>query len=101
MILSGKFIYAERALSSGLISEIVEEDELLVKGLELAAQMTSNAPTGLRLSKQALSLNLDAPSLEAAMAIEDRQQALLSATEDHEEAMAAFIEKRAPIYTER
>jgi enoyl-CoA hydratase/carnithine racemase len=63
--------------------------------------MLSNAPWGLRLSKQALNLNLDAPSLEAAMAIEDRHQAMLSATKDHKEAMSAFVEKRAPNYTER
>lgn len=101
MILTGRFIYADRALASGLISEIVEENALLDKGLAIADEMLSNAPWGLRLSKQALSLNLDAPSLEAAMAIEDRHQAMLSATEDHEEAMSAFVEKRAPKYTER
>jgi 1,4-dihydroxy-2-naphthoyl-CoA synthase len=35
------------------------------------------------------------------MAIEDRQQVILSATEDHREALAAFLEKRAPDYRER
>ena len=42
-----------------------------------------------------------AQSLDAAMAIEDRQQVILSATEDHKEALAAFLGKRPPEYRER
>lgn len=101
MILTGRFIDAQRALSAGLISEIVDPDALLDRGLALADEMLATAPWGLRLSKQALNLNIDAPGLEAAMAIEDRQQVILSATEDHKEALAAFLEKRAPDYRER
>lgn len=101
MILTGRFIDARRALSAGLISEIVEEDKLLDRGLALADEMLATSPWGLRLSKQALSLNLDAPSLEAAMAIEDRQQVILSATEDYKEALTAFLDKRPPEYRER
>src|SRR3546814_18419676 len=76
-------------------------EALLDRGLALADEMLATSPYGLRLSKQALNLNIDAPSLEAAMAIEDRQQVILSATEDHREALAAFLEKRAPDYRER
>ncbi len=101
MILTGRFIDAQRALSAGLISEIVEEDSLLDRGLALADEMLATSPWGLRLSKQALNLNIDAQSLDAAMAIEDRQQVILSATEDHKEALAAFLGKRAPDYRER
>ncbi len=63
--------------------------------------MLLTAPWGLRLSKQALGLAIDAPSLEAAMALEDRQQVILAATEDHREAMGAFVEKRMPEYRGR
>lgn len=101
MILTGRFIDAERALCAGLVSEIVDEAALLDRGLALADEMLATSPHGLRLSKQALNLNVDAPSLEAAMAIEDRQQVILSATEDHKEALSAFLEKRAPEYRER
>ncbi len=101
MILTGRFIDAERALSAGLVSEIVAEDELLDRGLALAEEMLATSPWGLRLSKQALNLNIDAQSLDAAMAIEDRQQVILSATEDHKEALAAFLDKRPPAYRER
>ena len=101
MILTGRFIDAARALGAGLVSEIVEEEALLDRGLALADEMLVTAPWGLRLSKQALNLNIDAQSLDAAMAIEDRQQVILSATEDHREALAAFLGKRPPEYRER
>ncbi len=98
LILTGRFIEAPRALAYGLISEIVEEDALLDRGLALAGEMLATTPWGLRLSKQALNLNIDAPSLEHAMAIEDRQQVILAQTADFREAMGAFLEKRAPEY---
>jgi enoyl-CoA hydratase/carnithine racemase len=101
MILTGRFIDADRALRAGLVSEVVDEAELLERGLALADEMLATSPHGLRLSKQALNLNIDAQSLDAAMAIEDRQQVILSATEDHREALTAFLEKRAPEYRER
>jgi enoyl-CoA hydratase/carnithine racemase len=101
MILTGRFIDAQRALSAGLVSEIVDADKLLDRGLALADEMLATSPWGLRLSKQALNLNIDAQSLDAAMAIEDRQQVILSATEDHREALAAFLAKRPPDYRER
>jgi enoyl-CoA hydratase/carnithine racemase len=53
---------------------------------------------GLRLTKDALNLNVDAGSIEAAMAIEDRQQVMMTTTADHREAVAAFLEKRAPVF---
>jgi enoyl-CoA hydratase/carnithine racemase len=98
MILTGRFVDAQRALRVGLVNDIVDEADLLATGLALAEEMVANAPLGLRLSKEALNLNGDAASLEAAMAIEDRQQILMSATQDHQEAMRAFVEKRAPAY---
>ncbi|WP_422062057.1 enoyl-CoA hydratase/isomerase family protein [Sphingopyxis sp.] len=101
MILTGRFIDANRALRAGLISEIIGEETLLDQSLALADEMLATAPWGLRLSKQALNLNIDAQSLDAAMAIEDRQQVILSATEDHKEALAAFLGKRAPVYREQ
>jgi enoyl-CoA hydratase/carnithine racemase len=101
LLLTGRFLGADRALSLGLLSDVVEEGRLLETGLALAGEMVSNAPYGLALTKQALNLNIDAPSIEAAFALEDRQQVMLTATEDHREAMTAFIEKRAPVYQGR
>ena len=101
LLLTGHFIHADRALRLGLLSDVVPEEALLDTGLALAQEMISHAPMGLALTKQALNINIDAPSLDAAFALEDRQQIMLSEAEDHREAMAAFVEKRSPAYTGR
>ena len=98
LLLTGRFLHADRALRMGVVSDIVEPDAILAAGEALAAEMLLTSPMGLRLTKDVLNLNVDAPSLEAAMAVEDRQQVMLSNTADHGEAVAAFLEKRAPVY---
>jgi enoyl-CoA hydratase/carnithine racemase len=95
-LLTGRFIDADRALRMGLVSEIVSEEKLLDAGLGLAADMLKTAPMGLRMTKETLNLEVDAPGLEAALTLEDRQQVMLLETADHREAVAAFLEKRAP-----
>ncbi len=100
-VLTGRFIDAERALRMGLVSEIVPENKLLETGMVLAADMLKTAPMGLRMTKEALNAEIDAPSLDAALALEDRQQVILLETADHGEAVAAFREKRDPRYGDR
>jgi len=97
-LLTGNFMSAERALSCNLISAIVAEENLLDKGLALATDMLSNAPMGLRLTKDALNVNIDANGFDAALSVEDRQQVMLTATSDHAEAINAFLEKRPTLY---
>ena len=101
LILTGKFIHADRALQCQLVSAVVDETDLLDAGLELAEEMLATAPMGLRLTKDALNRNIDAPGFEAAIALEDRQQVMLAQTEDFVEAKRAFAEKRAPDYKDR
>lgn len=101
MILTGRFIGAERALSSGFVSAVVEQEELNASAQEIIDEMLLTAPMGLRLSKDALNRNIDAPGFEAALALEDRQQVLLSQTQDSTEATKAFLEKRKPDFRDR
>jgi enoyl-CoA hydratase/carnithine racemase len=49
---------------------------------------------GLRMTKEGLNLSVDAPSLEAAMAIENRNQLMCSSSSEFRERMQAFVEKR-------
>lgn len=101
LLLTGRFLHAERALRLGLLSEIVEADALLDTGMALAREMLAVAPLALSLTKDVLNINIDAPGFEAAVALEDRQQVMLTTTADHGEAVSAFLEKRAPHFSGR
>ena len=101
LMLTGKFIDAERSLRTNLVSEVVPEAELLATAKAYAKEMLLASPMGLRLTKEGLNVAIDAPGLEAAIAIENRNQVLCSRTADAKEGMRAFIEKRPPVYQGR
>jgi enoyl-CoA hydratase/carnithine racemase len=101
LLLTGRFLNAERAKAVGLVSDVVPVERLLETGLDFATEMTRASPMGLRLTKQTLNALIDAPSLDTALTMEDRQQVMLLETSDHQEAVAAFREKRQPIYRDQ
>lgn len=98
LILTGKFIDAQRSLDLGLVSQVVEPGHLEAAVEEDLQLMLTNSPLGLRLSKEALNVNIDIGSLEAAIALEDRNQILCTQTADAQEGMAAFAQRRTPEY---
>jgi enoyl-CoA hydratase len=77
-----RFIEAERALQTGLVSAVVPDDELPNTARELAQEMLETTPLGLRLTKECLNASIDAGSLESVIAMEDRNQILCTQTED-------------------
>jgi len=101
LILTGRFIGAERALSVGLVSEVVDDGGLDVAAEPYVEAMMTASPIGLRLSKECLNMSVDASSLEAAIAMEDRNQVLCSRSDDFNEGIRAFLEKRKPVYKNR
>ncbi|MCB1685676.1 MAG: enoyl-CoA hydratase-related protein [Pseudomonadales bacterium] len=101
LMLTGRFIHAPRALATGLVSEVVPDAQLADAARPYLKEMLTTSPMGLRLTKEGLNLAIDAPGLEAAMAIENRNQLMCSRTEDVKEGMKAFLEKRDPVYTGR
>ncbi|MDB5914638.1 MAG: enoyl-CoA hydratase [Ramlibacter sp.] len=98
LMLTGRFLEAQRALALGLASRVAELPALQDEAAALAADMLAATPLGLRLTKDALSFAIDAPSLEAAIAMEDRNQVLCTQGGDFSEGIAAFLEKRPPRY---
>ena len=78
-MLTGNFMSAEDAMALGLVSRVVERDKLMETALEIAVTMNSKNPMGLRLTKEAINMNLDAGGLEQALNMEDRNQILLVA----------------------
>lgn len=101
LLLTGRFLEAERALATGFVSAVVPDDALDTAAEGYLRDMLAATPMGLRLTKEALNHALDAPGLEAAMAMEDRHQSLLALSEDAAEAARAFAEKRPPQFHDR
>lgn len=97
--LTGRFVMAEEALRIGLVTALTEPDDLLPAAYEVADAIAANSPFGMRLTKQVLHANVDAPALSAALALENRNQVLASRTSDMAEALSAFREKRTPRFT--
>ncbi len=96
ILFTGRFLEPERALTVGLFSKIVGEHELEGEAKILVADLLKASPLGLKLTKEALNSGLDAPSLEAAMALESRSQVLAMQDGNFAEGVAAFREKREP-----
>ena len=100
LLLTGDFIDADRALRVGLVSDVVPEDALEARAQRTIDAMLANSPVGVRLTKECLNMSVDASSLEAVIAMEDRQQILCAQTRDMREGVSAFLGKRAPEYND-
>ena len=89
---------------SGEFAVIVSEYDRSDAKLEEAAQsyiddMLATSPIGLRLTKDGLNQAINASSLEAAMAIENRNQLMCAQSPDFAEGQRAFLDKRRPVYS--
>jgi enoyl-CoA hydratase len=100
LMMTGRFIDAQRALRVGLVSQVVADDAMEEAAQPTIAEMLATSPIGLRLTKECLNMSVDAPSLEAAIAMEDRNQILASQSADFHEGISAFLEKRTPHYAD-
>jgi enoyl-CoA hydratase/carnithine racemase len=94
-------VESDEAERIGLVNRIVPAEELMPTALAMAGQIAGNSPGGIRMSKRALQRNQEISSYAAALELENRGQALLTRTEDMPEALAAFREKRPPVFTGR
>lgn len=95
MILTGKMVKADEAKAIGLVSEVVEPDQLMAETEKLAETILSKGPLAVMFAK--LSVNLGTETdLKTGLAIEKLSQAILFATEDKKEGTSAFLEKRKP-----
>ena len=81
-MLTGRTVTADEADRRGLVSELVEPDQLAARALELASLIADLAPLGAQLTKRALQINTDAASLSSALELENRNQVISHATDD-------------------
>ena len=81
-MLTGRTVTAEEADRRGLVSQLVEPDELVERAVEIAGGVAGLAPLGVRLTKRALQVNIAAAGLGPALELENRNQVLSHATDD-------------------
>ena len=95
MALTGDMIDAAEALACGLVSRVVPDAELLDAARALARRISANPTHGVRMTKRLLWEGQQA-DLRTLLEMASAMQAVAHTTADHAEAVAAFIEKRAP-----
>jgi len=97
MILTGEPITAEQALSIGLVNRVVAPESLMEEAKKLATVISSNPKMAVQYAKEAV-LRYNEGSIAAGLAHESYLHALSCGTQDKREGVAAFLEKRAPMF---
>jgi enoyl-CoA hydratase/carnithine racemase len=97
LLLTARKVDAEEAARLGLVAEVAgPERPVLDRAMELAETICGYAPFGVVMTKEVMWSNLDAPSFEAAIHLENRTQILAATGGEVMEAATAFMEKRPP-----
>ena len=100
LIFTGRPVDAEEALEHGLVNAVYTPEELREKTLELCRSLEAKSPVALAYAKEAVNLALQGPH-RTNLDSEARLFAMLFASEDQKEGMAAFVEKRPPEFRGR
>jgi enoyl-CoA hydratase/carnithine racemase len=99
-LLTGDLLSAPDALRLGLVSEVVPDADVLPHALALAARIAALPPLAVAAIKETLLLGADAP-LATALSLERKAFQLLFTSEDRDEGMKAFLERRKPQFKGR
>jgi enoyl-CoA hydratase len=100
LVLTGDNMGAREAEARGLVTRVVPAEATLETALELAGRIAALPPIAVVAAKEAVN-RAEELSLEAGLEFERRNFFLLFATEDKQEGMAAFTEKRPPTWSGR
>jgi|TARA_Y100000294_G_scaffold64276_1_gene60960 2-(1,2-epoxy-1,2-dihydrophenyl)acetyl-CoA isomerase len=98
IMMTGETISAEQAESMGMIYSVYEDTEFEDSALKLAQTIAAMPTKGLGYTKKLLSQSFN-NSLEDQLSLEAKTQALSAGTEDHQEGIQAFLDKRSPRFT--
>ncbi len=100
MNLTGRFMDAEEAERSGLVSRVVPAKKLMEEAMAAAAKIAEKSMISVMLIKEAVDKSFEVP-LSEGLLMERRMFHSLFATEDQKEGMAAFIDKRTPQFRDK
>lgn len=98
LCLTGEAISAQEAHAMGLVSRVVEDDEVLEAALQMAQKIAEMPPIAVAQIKEVILAGMDGP-LSTALALERKAVQVLFASKDKAEGMTAFLEKRKPQYS--
>ena len=93
MLLTGRSVDANEALSIGLVNRVSEDITETIA--ELSAQITGGSPIGVRYAKEAVGKGIDL-TLEQGLRLEADLNVILQSTSDRSEGLKSFLEKRPP-----
>lgn len=100
MALTGELIPAEEAFRLGLVNRVIPDGEFRTQVADYAERLAKNAPLALAAIKESMHQALDS-NFDSILTYEMDSQRRLSRTEDVKEGIAAFLEKRDPVYKGR
>jgi enoyl-CoA hydratase len=100
LILGGEFIDAKTAHAIGLVNHVVPVDQLKAKTMEIAQRIASKSPIALQLAKEAVKI-ASRSNLDEGLRREVDLFALCFSTEDKNEGVSAFLERRDPVFKGR
>jgi enoyl-CoA hydratase len=100
MILSGRMLGAEEARDLGLVARVVAQEAWLEAAKRVAREIAAKSPVSVRLAKEAIDEAFETP-LSAGIELERRSFFLARASEDADEGLSAFVEKRKPEFRGR
>mgnify|MGYP005810570269 CR=1 FL=1 len=98
LMLTGELVKARDALAIGLVDEVVPPDRVVDRALELGRTIARNAPLAVRAYKRLANMTVRVP-LDEAIAYETELFGPVWVSQDHEECVRAFFEKRTPVLT--
>ena len=91
ILLTGRKVPSDEAERIGLVSQVAPPEKLLETALSYARMMTAKTTGGLKFTKRALEQNLTSSSLEAAMNLENRNQAIMIFSGEFRKMIGAFV----------
>jgi enoyl-CoA hydratase/carnithine racemase len=97
LIFTGRRVGAEEALRIGLVNQVCPPDELLNEARKMAAMICETGPIAIEQAKYAINYGMET-DLHTGLAIESNAYWVCIPTEDRLEGLAAFREKRKPVY---
>jgi enoyl-CoA hydratase/carnithine racemase len=97
LIFTARRIDAKAALAIGLVNQVVDPDRLMSASVEMAREIAKNGPIGVAQAKFAVNYGMEA-SIGVALPLESKAYEATIPTKDRLEALAAFAEKRKPVF---